>query len=91
MRYHGSMETRADQIRREEARLRAFQRCADDLARLIITSDLPWVDIEIRIEALRWEAERLFPLREHVFDLIYRPRFERLRRQWREPERDGPR
>jgi hypothetical protein len=85
------METRADQIRREGERIRAFQRRADDLARLITDTDLPWVDIEIRIGALRREAERLFPLREHIFDLIYRPRFERLRRQRREPERDGPR
>ena len=75
------METRADQIRREDERIRAFQRKADAVARLITDTDLPRVDIDIQIEALRREAEQLFPLREQVFDLIYRPRFERLWRQ----------
>lgn len=77
------MVTRAEQIRQEEERIRAFQRRADDIARLILNTDLPWIDIEIQIEALRREAARLFPLREHVFDLIYLPRYKRLWQQWR--------
>jgi hypothetical protein len=55
------MESREDQIERETLDLRAFQREADDVCRLILDTDLPWVDIEIRIEKLRQEAERLFP------------------------------
>ena len=77
------METRADQIERETRRLRDFQSCADDIARLIVSTDLPWVDIAIQIERLRAEAERQFPQKMDLFDLIYVHRFQRLRAQWR--------
>jgi hypothetical protein len=77
------METRADQIERETRRLRDFQSCADDVAWLIVDTDLPWVDIAIRIEELRAEAERLFPQKKDLFDLIYVNRFHRLWQQWR--------
>lgn len=77
------METRADQIERETRRLRDFQSCADDVARLIVDTDLPWVDIAIRIEELRAEAERLFPRKKDLFELIYVNRFRRLWEQWR--------
>ena len=77
------METRADQIERETRRLRDFQSCADDVTRLIVDTDLPWVDITIRIEELRAEAARLFPQKQDLFDLIYVNRFRRLWEQWR--------
>ena len=77
------METRADQIERETRRLRDFQSCAYDVARLIVDTDLPWVDVAIRIEKLRAAAGQLFPLKQNVFDLIYVSRFRRLWDQWR--------
>jgi hypothetical protein len=77
------METREDQIRRESGNLRAFQDLADDISRLIVSTDLPWVDIQIEIEKLRTEANRLFPLKKYLFDLIYVSRFKRLWQQWR--------
>jgi hypothetical protein len=77
------METRADQIERETRRLRDFQSWADDIARLIVSTDMPWVDIAIQIERLRTEAERQFPQKLDLFDLIYVHRFQRLRAQWR--------
>ena len=83
------MESRADQIERETRHLRAFQRKADDVARLILNTDLPWVDIEIRIEELRKAAERLRPRNLDLFDLIYVSRFRRLWDQWREPLGDA--
>ena len=55
------MESREDQISRESGILRAFQRQADEIARLIVATDLPWIDIEIKVEQLRREAERLYP------------------------------
>jgi len=79
------MESRADQIARETRYLRAFQRKADVISRLIVNTDLPWVDILIEIEKLRREAERLFPQKTDLFDLVYVSRFERLRKQWRQP------
>ena len=77
------METRADQIDRETRTLRDFQSKASDISRLILNTDLPWVDIAIRIEELRAEAARLFPQKKDLFDLIYVNRFRRLWEQWR--------
>ena len=79
------MESRADQIERETRHLRAFQREADAVARLILNTDLPWIDIEIQIEQLRQAAERLRPRHMELFDMIYVSRFRRLWAQWREP------
>ena len=78
------MESREDQIKRETRYLRAFQREADDICRLILDTDLPWIDIAIRIEKLHQEAERLFPRKKELFTLVYESRFQRLREQWRE-------
>lgn len=77
------METRQDQIERETKQLRSFQRKADDLARLILNTDLAWIDIAIRIESLWYELERHFPLKRELFDMIYVSRFRRLWEQWR--------
>lgn len=84
------MESRADQIAREHRNLRRFQAEADAVSRLIIDTDLPWPDVAIRIERLRTEAERLFPQKMRLFEMIYVRRFHRLWRQWRreEPEED---
>ena len=84
------MESRADQIERETGYLRAFQRKANDISRLILSTEVDWVDIEIEMEKLRREAERLFPRKMDLFDLIYVSRFKRLWEQWRinkEPRR----
>ncbi|MBN1672717.1 MAG: hypothetical protein JXR37_16865 [Kiritimatiellae bacterium] len=80
------MDSRDQQIKRETRVLRAFQRKADDVSKLILNTDLPWVDIEIRIDALRRECERLFPGKSALFDRIYGSRFARLRTQWRRSE-----
>jgi hypothetical protein len=76
------METRKDQIVRESRYLRSFQLKADEIAHLIVNTDLPWADINIRIGRLRAEAERLFPLKLDLFDMIYARRFKRLWAQW---------
>ena len=77
------MESRADQIARETQYLRAFQRKADSISHLILTTDLPWIDILIEIEKLRREAERLFPRKMELFEMIYVNRFKRQRQEWR--------
>jgi len=79
------MESRADQIDRETRYLRAFQYKADDISRLILNTDLPWIDIEIQIEKLRRRAESLFPRKKELFELVYVSRFRRLWEQWRDP------
>jgi hypothetical protein len=75
--------TRAQQIERETNRVRAFQREANAVARLILNTDLPWVDVAIQIERLRTRAERCFPGKNRVFNLVYVSRFRRLWQQWR--------
>ncbi|MFC1461064.1 hypothetical protein ACFLQR_00915 [Verrucomicrobiota bacterium] len=77
------MDTRAGQIARETQYLRAFQREADRISHLILMTDFPWIDILIEIENLRNEAERLFPRKMELFEMIYVNRFERQRREWR--------
>lgn len=77
------LETREQQIAKETARLRRFQSLADDIARAIVDTALPWVDIAIQIERLRAEAERLFPRRMDLFEMVYVARFRRLWEQWR--------
>jgi len=74
----------AQEVAEETRRLRAFQQEADALCRLILTTDLPWIDIEIQIEKLRQKCARLFPGKTELFEMIYVSRFLRLWEQWRE-------
>ena len=86
---HAEARFREYCIESETRTLRAFQRQADDIASHIVGTDLPWVDIEIRIEQLRREAARLFAGRDRVFALVYDSRFRRLREQWRRSGEEG--
>ena len=79
-------ETREFQIERETKTLRSFRLQADAIAHLIVNTELPWVDVSIRIQRLREEAERLFPLKMRLFELIYMSRYRRLWNQWRADE-----
>lgn len=83
------MESRADQIERETRHIRAFQCQADEISHLIINSDLPWIDIQIRIEKLRCAAAKMFPRKLELFERIYEARFARLRQQWRSEEQQN--
>jgi len=83
------MESRSDQIARETRYLRAFQRKADHISQLIINTDLSWIDILIEIDKLRQEAERLFPRKAHIFEMIYVSRFKRFWKEWRNDDRIG--
>jgi len=66
--------------------LRRFQREADRIARLIVSTDYPLVDVRIAIENLREECRRLYPDREGLFEMIYDSRFRRLWEQFRGPD-----
>lgn len=77
------LETRAYQIERETTYLRRFQHRADEIAHLIVNTDVPWVDISIQIDNLREEGRRLFPLKMDLFEMVFVQRFMRLWRQWR--------
>ena len=82
------MESREDQIERETEFLRAFQRQADEVSHLILNTDLPRVDVLLRIESLQEEARRRFPRKMDLFDRLYLSRFRRLWSQWRPDEPD---
>ena len=49
----------------------------------MLNTGIAWVDIVIQIEKLRHEAERLFPMKIELFNLVYITRLRRLWEQWR--------
>ena len=64
----------------------AFRRSADRIASLILHSDMPRVDIEIKIRSFRQEVLAEFPDRGELFDAIYLARFKRFWSQFRPGE-----
>jgi hypothetical protein len=60
-----------------------LQRMADRVCVLILSSDLPAVDIEIEKSKVRERCLELYPDREWLFDMIYESRFDRLWEQFR--------
>lgn len=68
-------------------RMREVQRMADRVCILILSSDLPAIDIEIEKGKVRDRCLELYPDREELYEMIYESRFERLWDQFRnEPE-----
>jgi len=65
-------------------KMKLLQREADRIAVLILSTDLPQVDILIRVERLRELCGELFPGRDDLFEMIYASRFERLMDQFGE-------
>lgn len=70
--------------RSEDRKVREIGTLADRIAFLIVGSDYPMIDIEIEKQKLREKISQLFPDRIDLYDLIYEPRFRRLREQFRE-------
>ena len=73
---------------RREA-LREFQRMADRVCTLILSSDLPPIDIEIEKDKVRERCLELYPDREQLYEMVYESRFQRLWDQFRS-EREEP-
>ena len=65
------------------ALLGEFQRMADRVCVLILSSDLPAVDIEIEKNKVRERCPELYPDREQLYEMIYESRFQRLWEQFR--------
>ena len=63
-------------------RMARLKRAADRVSTLILSTDLPEVDILIERNKLRALCEELFPGREDLFEMVYESRFDRLRRQF---------
>jgi len=67
--------------------LRELQRMADRVCVLILSSDLPAIDVEIEKAKVRERCLELYPDREWLYDMIYESRFDRLWEQFRhEPD-----
>ena len=60
-----------------------FQRMADRVCTLILSSDLPAIDIEIEKNKVRERRLELYPDRELLYEMVYESRFQRLWEQFR--------
>jgi len=75
------MDTVTDSIRDENRRIRLLRMSSDLLIQLIMTHPISTEEVEDMIDGLRSLARTLFPGKDHVFDLIYLPRFRRAMRE----------
>jgi len=64
--------------------MRELRREADRVCVLILSSDLPAIDIEIEKNKVREQCLELCPDREELYDMIYESRFQRLWDQFRD-------
>ncbi len=68
-------------LRDENRRIRLFRISSDLVVQVLMTRSVVLSEAESMIEGMRRLAARLFPDKEHVFDLIYMPRFRRVLRE----------
>ena len=67
--------------------MQELQRLADRVCVLILSTDLPAIDIEIEKSKVRERCLELFPDQEQLYDMIYESRFQRLWEQFAEETR----
>ena len=67
----------------EDEAVRALQRQADRICGMIVSGDVPQIDIEIQQAALRETIARTFPDKQGLYQLLYESRFRRLWQQFR--------
>ena len=67
----------------EDDVVRALQRDADQISRMIVEGDVPQIDIEIQQARLRTAVAQAFPEQHALYQLIYETRFRRLWQQFR--------
>ena len=60
-----------------------LQRMADRVCVLILSSDLPAIDIEIEKNKVREFCLERYPDREQLYEMVYESRFQRLWEQFR--------
>ncbi len=71
------MLTRTELVREENRRIRLIRIASDLLVYVLMTRPMSPHEAEKMINGVRKLALKLFPGKEHVFDLIYLPRFRR--------------
>lgn len=67
----------------EDEKVQEIAREADRISFLIVSTDYHLIDIEIEKQKFREKIQELFPGKDHLYDLIYEPRFRRLVEQFR--------
>ena len=67
----------------EDEAVRGLQRQADRICEMIVSGEVPQIDIEIQQSALREAIARTFPDKQALYQLIYESRFRRLWQQFR--------
>lgn len=66
------------EIREENRKVRRLQLVVDLVTNLLRQADMPIEEAAELVAATRRFALALFPDKAHTYDLIYRPRFQRL-------------
>ncbi len=61
-----------------------IKRMADKIAFLIVSTDYSDIDIQMEKNKFTQRISELFPDKVHLYDLIYEPRFTRLKEQFRQ-------
>ena len=75
------MLTTNELVREENRRIRLIRIASDLLVHVLMTRPVSQAEAEKMISGLRKLVLKLFPGKEHVFDLIYLPRFRRAFRE----------
>ena len=84
-----SLEQALKEIREENAqKAEELKRMVERVCALIVSTDIPEVDIEIEKEKVRERPSRLFPDRMNLYEMIYESRFKRLWEQFRSPKKE---
>jgi len=66
----------------EDEHVQALQRQADRICEMIVSGDVPEIDIEIQQAKLRDAVNQLFPEKQALYHLLYESRFRRLWQQF---------
>jgi hypothetical protein len=75
------MQTRGSLVEDEDKRIRHLRIAADLVEQILMTHPVTLAEAERLIDGVRTLARKLFPGKDHVFDLIYVPRFRRAIRE----------
>ena len=77
------LRARLEALCAEDEAVRALQRQANRICEMIVSGEVPLIDIEIQQSALREAVARAFPDKQALYQLLYESRFRRLWQQFR--------
>ncbi len=77
------LTARLETLCAEDEAVRSLQRHADRICEMIVSGDVPQIDIEIQQAGLREAIAQAFPEKQSLYQLLYESRFRRLWQQFR--------